>query len=110
MNEQLILIVDGLLISLLVITLILLINIQRIIKNINKGRQELILATPPLTAQEPQPEAEPEPEQKPEPKLVEPKPKTEAEIFKCRKCGKEMPDKKKLQRHIGMAHYKDLEV
>ena len=32
------------------------------------------------------------------------------EIFKCRKCNKEFNDKKKLQRHIGMAHYQDLKI
>ena len=32
------------------------------------------------------------------------------EIFKCKKCQKEFADKKKLQRHIGMAHYMDLSI
>ena len=44
----------------------------------------------------------PVPEPKPEPK----KPAT----FKCRKCGKPFPEEKKLKRHIGMAHYQDLEI
>jgi len=38
-----------------------------------------------------------------------PKP-SEPETFICKKCKKEFIDKKKLQRHIGMAHYKDLEI
>ena len=40
----------------------------------------------------------------------EPPVKKQKKIFKCKKCGKELKDKKKLQRHIGMAHYQDLEI
>ena len=41
--------------------------------------------------------AKPEPEQKPK-------------TFKCKKCQKEFPEENKLRRHIGMSHYKDLEI
>jgi len=51
------------------------------------------------------------------PEVLEPKtlpqeqePEPTPETFVCKKCKKEFTDKKKLQRHIGMAHYKDLEI
>lgn len=47
-----------------------------------------------------------EPKFKPEPKLI-PKPEP---VFKCKTCGKEFPEEKKLKRHFGMSHYQDLEV
>lgn len=31
-------------------------------------------------------------------------------LYTCPKCKKQFPDKKKLQRHIGMAHYMDVKI
>jgi len=31
-------------------------------------------------------------------------------VYDCPKCGKQFADKKKLQRHIGMAHYMDVKL
>jgi len=32
------------------------------------------------------------------------------QIFKCPKCNKEFKSEQKLQRHYGMAHYKEIEI
>lgn len=42
-----------------------------------------------------------------------PKPEAKAEekkVFKCKHCGKEFEEEKKLRRHFGMAHYDKLDI
>jgi len=109
---------------LLIIILIFLIATRRQIKNMGAGpvtvpmpdtRQNIfgrIIHKMPPVPIEPKPQqpvvVEKMEEQVAE-KAAEPQPK-EPETFKCKKCKKEFADKKKLQRHKGMAHYMDLEV
>ena len=41
---------------------------------------------------------------------MQPIPKPQTKKIECKKCGKDFSDEKKLKRHIGMAHYQDLEI
>jgi len=49
-------------------------------------------------------------ETKKEEAKLEPTKEAQPLTFKCKKCNKEFPDETKLRRHIGMSHYKDLEI
>ena len=112
MDESIVLLSNAITIILLLVMMIMLVKINRQIKDMNGGvpqvsekvipkiAQPIVVSSlPPLP---PAPPTEPQPENAPDP---EPEP-----VFKCKKCGKEMPDKKKLQRHIGMSHYMDLDI
>ena len=72
-------------------------EIPKQVKPVIKPVAEIV----PKSIQEPEITQPPKPEAEPEPAT---------EVFKCKKCGKEFSELKKLQRHVGMAHYKDLEV
>lgn len=75
--------------------------------------QQPILVQPPRMTkpvmQQPQPT--PEPQVNPFDNLIKPTPQPAPEPeFLCKYCGKEMETEQKLRRHIGMAHYKELEI
>lgn len=100
---------------LLIVLLFLIISTRNSIRHIKIA---LSRAEPDVTEEQPptpeQPmvlgaDVETKPEEQEEKEPIEEKP-PEPEIFSCRKCGKDFKDKKKLQRHIGMAHYQDLEI
>lgn len=118
----------GVVLVLVVIELMVLLSILRHVRNIGMP-QTMGMPTKPhksffgRSAQQPQANPQPQmtvvsklpelpsiqqPQANPQPQ--QPQPEPEPETFTCKRCKKEFADKKKLQRHIGMAHYKDLEV
>lgn len=94
---------------LLVIILFLIIRTKKQIMNISIDH----IPTPVSEPQSQQPQPEIINKTQPPPVALIPQPPKQPkqiETFKCKKCNKEFNDKKKLQRHIGMAHYQDLEI